>query len=228
MCSKPSLLLTMFFLLLSLSIPAAEQAGSDSQGITVPFSWIRVVPYEASQGELRRLYDVVGGASGNIDNVVKVHSLRPHTLEGHYTLYRSVLHDPSNQLPAWLLETLGVYTSLLNHGDYSVAHHALGLRRALNQDTRTDAILEALESDQPDMAFSGKELALLLYARQLTLTPRHIEKADIERLRSAGATDGEILEANQVVSYFNYANRVLNGLGVTTEGDVLGTSPRTR
>ena len=53
MCSKPSLLLTMFFLLLSLSIPAAEQAGSDSQGITVPFSWIRVVPYEASQGELR-------------------------------------------------------------------------------------------------------------------------------------------------------------------------------
>ncbi|MEC7767911.1 MAG: alkylhydroperoxidase, partial [Acidobacteriota bacterium] len=33
---------------------------------------------------------------------------------------------------------------------------------------------------------------------------------------------------NQVVAYFNYANRVLNGLGVTTEGDVLGTSPRTR
>ena len=228
MCFRPRLLLATLFSLVSLTASAAGQLENDSQGIAVPFSWIRVVPYEASQGELRRLYDIVGGASGNIDNVGKVHSLRPHTLEGHYTLYRAVLHDPANQLPAWFLEALGVYTSLLNHGHYSVAHHALGFRHALNQNERADTILEALESDQPDSAFAGKELALLRYARQLTLTPGHIEKGDVERLRSAGATDGEILEVNQVVAYFNYANRVLNGLGVTTEGDVLGTSPRTR
>ena len=228
MCFRPRLLLATLFSLVSLTASAAGQLENASQGIAVPFSWIRVVPYEASQGELRRLYDIVGGASGNIDNVVKVHSLRPHTLEGHYTLYRAVLHDPANQLPAWFLEALGVYTSLLNHGHYSVAHHALGFRHALNQNERADTILEALESDQPDSAFAGKELALLRYARQLTLTPGHIEKGDVERLRSAGATDGEILEVNQVVAYFNYANRVLNGLGVTTEGDVLGTSPRTR
>ena len=228
MCFRPRLLLATLFSLVSLTASAAGQLENDSQGIAVPFSWIRVVPYEASQGELRRLYDIVGGASGNIDNVVKVHSLRPHTLVCHYTLYRAVLHDPANQLPAWFLEALGVYTSLLNHGHYSVAHHALGFRHALNQNERADTILEALESDQPDSAFAGKELALLRYARQLTLTPGHIEKGDVERLRSAGATDGEILEVNQVVAYFNYANRVLNGLGVTTEGDVLGTSPRTR
>ena len=41
----------------------------------------------------------------------------------------------------------------------------------------------------------------------------------------AGADDGEILEANQVCAYFNYSNRLLNGLGVTTEGDTLGLSP---
>ena len=43
-----------------------------------------------------------------------------------------------------------------------------------------------------------------------------------EALRSAGWTDGEILEINQIVGYFNYVNRLLNGLGVTTEGDVVG------
>jgi hypothetical protein len=67
-------------------------------------AWIRVIPYEESEGELRRIYDVVKGASGNVDNVVKVHSLRPHTLEGHYALYRSVLHHPGNEMPPWLLE----------------------------------------------------------------------------------------------------------------------------
>ena len=50
-------------------------------------------------------------------------------------------------------------------------------------------------------------------------------ETDIEVLREAGAEDGEILEANQVCAYFNYSNRLLNGLGVTTEGDSIGLSP---
>jgi uncharacterized protein YciW len=40
-----------------------------------------------------------------------------------------------------------------------------------------------------------------------------------------GITDGEVLEINQVVSYFNYANRMVLGLGITTYGDTLGLSP---
>ena len=44
----------------------------------------------------------------------------------------------------------------------------------------------------------------------------------IDALREAGCDDGEILEVNQVCAYFNYSNRLLNGLGVTTEGDVIG------
>jgi uncharacterized peroxidase-related enzyme len=191
-------------------------------------AWIRVVPYEESEGELRRIYDVVKGASGNLDNVVKVHSLRPHTLEGHYALYRSALHHPGNEMPAWLLETLGVYTSLLNGCGYSAAHHSEGLRLALADDARFDKVHQALSVDRPEDAFSGKELALLRYAKRLTLAPKQLNRGDVEAMRAAGASDGEILEANQVVSYFNYANRVLNGLGVTTEGDVLGTSPRTK
>jgi len=195
---------------------------------TAEVAWIRVVPYEESEGELRRIYDRVKGASGHLDNVVKVHSLRPHTLEGHYALYRSVLHHAENEMPPWLLESLGVYTSLLNGCTYSAAHHFEGLRLALADDSRFEGIHEALSGDRPEDAFSGRELALLRYAKKLTLVPNQLNKSDIEALRAAGANDGEILEANQVVSYFNYANRVLNGLGVTTEGDVLGTSPRTR
>ncbi len=192
-------------------------------------AWIRVIPYEESDGELRRIYDVVKGASGNVDNVVKVHSLRPHTLEGHYALYRSVLHHPENEMPAWLLEALGVYTSLLNGCEYSAAHHSEGLRVALADDTRFERIQGRFRRiDQLEVVFAGKELELLRYAKKLTLAPNHLNRKDVEILRTAGASDGEILEANQVVSYFNYANRVLNGLGVTTEGDVLGTSPRTK
>ena len=64
--------------------------------------------------------------------------------------------------------------------------------------------------------------ALLKYAEKLTLKPGEMEQADVQALKDAGVPDGEILEANQIIGYFNYVNRCLNGLGVTTEGDIVG------
>ena len=44
-------------------------------------------------------------------------------------------------------------------------------------------------------------------------------------MRKSGLDDGEILEINQLVSYFNYVNRMVVGLGVNTDGDIIGLSP---
>ena len=44
----------------------------------------------------------------------------------------------------------------------------------------------------------------------------------MEAAQAVGATDGEILEVNQVCAYFCYSNRTLNGLGVTLAGDAVG------
>ena len=188
-------------------------------------SWIRVIGYAESAGYLRQLYDRVKGPDGAIDNVMKVHSLRPHTMEGHSALYKSVLHHAGNTSPRWWLEAVGLYTSLLNRCAYSAAHHFAGLSRLLDDQLRADAIYRALAADDPAAVFAGKERALLGYARKLTLAPGEMEPGDVARVREAGATDEEIFEANQVVAYFSYSNRLLNGLGVTTDGDVLGLSP---
>lgn len=188
-------------------------------------SWIGSIPYEASTGRLRTLYDRVRGPGGEIDNILRVHGLRPHTLEGHMALYKNVLHHSGNRLPKWLLETLGVYVSLLNGCAYCVEHHLAGLRRLLGDDARARAVREALERDAPEEAFGGRELAALRYARALTRHPAGMQPSSVAALREAGLDDGEILEVNQVVSYFAYANRTVLGLGVTTDGDVLGLSP---
>ena len=66
------------------------------------------------------------------------------------------------------------------------------------------------------------EIEMLKYANKLTLSIQNMEKNDVEKLRVIGIIDGEILEVNQVVAYFNYSNRLLNGLGVSTSGDVVG------
>lgn len=186
------------------------------------YAWIQVIEPPAADGRLKELYDVVKTPHGSVDNVMKVHSLRPETMNGHVVLYRSVLHHPDITLPLWFLECVASYVSVINRCEYSLSHHFMNTRRLLKDEHRADAILAALRDRRIAAEFDGKELALLDYAGKLTATPGDMVETDVSACRDAGATDGEILEVNQVCAYFNYSNRLLNGLGVTTEGDNIG------
>lgn len=183
---------------------------------------IKMVPLEEATGYLREMYEKVKTPHGTVDNVMRVHSLRPRTMEGHVVLYRSVLHSPDNTLPLWLLELVASYTSIINQCAYSLTHHFANARRLLQDERRADAIYDALIAQQPEGQFAGKELAILRYTGKLTAAVGRMNPDDVAALRAAGCSDGEILEVNQVCAYFNYSNRLLNGLGVTTEGDVIG------
>jgi uncharacterized peroxidase-related enzyme len=185
-------------------------------------SWIRTIDRAAAQGRLRALYERLQGPGGRIDNIMKAHALRPHTLNGHMSLYRSVLHHQGNRLPREWLETLGVYVSHLNRCSYCVEHHFAGLRKLLDDDVRAHQIREALESGELAGAFDEREQAMLRYARELTRQPPAVVQGQVEALREVGLEEGEILEVNQVVAYFAYANRTALGLGVTTAGEALG------
>ena len=185
-------------------------------------AWIRMIPDEAADEPLREALALARTPHGTVDNVMRVHSLRPSTLRGHVVLYRAVLHDEANTLPPWLQETISSYVSILNDCAYSLANHWANARHLIGDEARADAIEAALKARRPQDAFEGAELALLAYAEKLTLAPGAMLEADIAALRAAGLGDGEILEANQIVCYFNYVNRSLNGLGVSTEGDIVG------
>jgi len=188
-------------------------------------TWISTIPYRRAGGRLKKLYDRIKGPGDNVDNIMLAHSLRPHTMEGHMALYKTVLHHPRNNLDKAFLETIGVYVSLLNRCSYCVEHHFAGLKRLLEDDERAAAIRDALELDEPSAAFSGRELAGLQYAAQLTTEPANLAATDVDALRKSGLEDGEILEINQVSAYFAYANRTVLGLGIDSEGDIIGLSP---
>ncbi len=188
-------------------------------------TWIATIGRAAATARLRETYDRIAGPRGTIDNILMAHSLRPHTLIGHLGLYKAVLHHSQNQLPVAFLETIGVQVSHLNGCAYCVDHHSAGLRKLLGDDHRHASVIAAISAGRLDEAFTGRELAALDYTRRLTESPGSISEVDIETLRAAGFEDGEILEINQVAAYFAYANRTVLGLGVTTDGDDLGTAP---
>ncbi|OFV98719.1 MAG: hypothetical protein A3H94_05440 [Acidobacteria bacterium RIFCSPLOWO2_02_FULL_60_20] len=66
-----------------------------------------------------------------------------------------------------------------------------------------------------------KDRVLLRFARKLNDIPREISAADIDELRLAGFTDQNIFDVVVIVAYFNFMNRVADGLGVVPEPEKL-------
>ena len=64
---------------------------------------------------------------------------------------------------------------------------------------------------------SDVDRGLCDYAHKLTLTPSKITESDIVRLREVGLSDSAISDAAHVIAFFNYINRLADGLGVDLE-----------
>lgn len=81
-------------------------------------AFIEYVPYEQAGPELEPLYkrfwdDELQG----IDNILRIHSLNPKSLEGHYDYYRHIMRGPS-PLSRPQREMIAVVVSALNHCHY--------------------------------------------------------------------------------------------------------------
>lgn len=76
----------------------------------------------------------------------------------------------------------------------------------------------SLTPDRRDEEIPPRLRAIFEYAEKLTKSPSEVGREDIERLHSAGLDDRAILDLAQIVSYFNFVNRMAEGLGVEIEG----------
>lgn len=182
-------------------------------------SWITTILASNAQGRLAESYRGLVRPNGEVANILSIHSLRPHTLEGHLALYKATLGHGSNSLPRQLIESVAIYVSALNGCSYCVRHHFDDLREILKDDGMADDCFVALTTDTLETAFDGGELAALRYARKLTVSPANMVENDLHEMRESGFGDGEILEINQAACYTAYANRTVLGLGVTLHGE---------
>ncbi len=80
-------------------------------------AWIRVITPAEATGELKALYERVGGTSGSVDNILTIHSLNPASLRSHYDLYRQCMFGPS-ELSRAQREMVAVVVSVTNRCHY--------------------------------------------------------------------------------------------------------------
>ena len=134
-------------------------------------AWISMIGDADADPTLRAALDFARTPHGTVDNVMRVHSHRPNTMNGHVVLYRAALHDDANTLATWLQETIASYVSVLNDCTYSYANHWKNAAHLIADPVRADAIEAALKARRPEDVFAEAELALLQYAEKLTTGP---------------------------------------------------------
>lgn len=80
-------------------------------------AWIKVLSESEAAGKLKDLYKKLTAPWGGVDNILKIHSLNPASLDVHYQLYRTLMRG-SKDLPKAKREMIAVTVSALNHCVY--------------------------------------------------------------------------------------------------------------
>jgi len=83
--------------------------------------------------------------------------------------------------------------------------------------TLDESLSEAIKKDYRTADLDASDRVMLDYVAKVTLTPARVQREDVEALRAAGFDDRAILQINLIASWFNYINRVADGLGVGRE-----------
>lgn len=95
-----------------------------------------------------------------------------------------------------------------------MSHHGEALRRLV----KDESLALQLKEDYTRASLKAVDRAILDYAVKLTRTPGQVTPADVEALHETGLKDRAILDVAQVTAYFNFVNRLAQGLGVRLEG----------
>lgn len=176
-------------------------------------AFIDIIEDEEATGSLKKIYDELKEKRGKLARIHKAQSLHPETITAHMDLYMSVMFGRS-PLSRARREMIGVVVSALNECQYCQLHHG----EALNHYWKDEQKIVKLRSDFSQLDLGDIDHQLCKLAQTLTRQPGQVdEERDIAPLRNLGLSDRAILDAVLVISYFNFVNRIVQGLGIETD-----------
>ncbi len=175
-------------------------------------AYIKTISEDDAEGDLFAMYDELQKQRGRISNVMRIQSLHPKAMRRHLDLYMEIMYG-KGPLKRLERELMAVVVSAANGCAYCVTHHA----DALQKYAKDEAWTKQVAQDWTQATMDAQQQALCTYAQQLTKAPAEGRQSAVEGLRQAGFDDEQILLATEIVSYFNFVNRMVHGLGVELE-----------
>ncbi len=172
-------------------------------------TFIKTISPDNADDELKKVYDDLVEKRGKIAEVHKIQSLNPEALTAHMDLYMTIMFGES-PLKRYQREMLGVVVSVVNRCEYCIKHHEQALLAYWKDKGKTSQLI----SDRSQIDLSEAERVLCDLAVKLTQNENPDYSGDIAQLQKSGLSDRAVLDAVQVIAYFNFVNRLVLGLGV--------------
>lgn len=162
---------------------------------------------DQAKGQTKELLDAVKAKFKIVPNLTRVMANSPAVLQG-YLSFSGALAGGS--LDPKLREQIAVEVADQNSCQYCLsAHTAIGKMTGLS-----DAELEMARSAS---SASPKTTAALQFAKQLVTSKGQVSDAELEAVRHAGYTDGEIAEIIAHVALNIFTNYFNNAAGVEVD-----------
>lgn len=166
-------------------------------------SRIQPVNHEQSTGKVKELLDGVQAKLGMTPNMMRAMAQSPAVLEGYLNFSGAL---GGGKLPAKLREEIALAVGEANRCEYCVAAHtAIGGMVGLH----ADEIAAARQSSSIDT----KQDAALKFARTLSTKRGEVTDAEVQAVKDAGYSEGEVAEIiahvalNVFTNYFNIATQ---------------------
>jgi uncharacterized peroxidase-related enzyme len=176
---------------------------------------IKVIQEEEATGLLKDIYTDLIAKRGKLAEVHKILSLNPKTIISHMELYMDIMYGQS-PLSRAQRELMAVVVSIANNCLYCTQHHAAALEALWKDEQKVKDLVAGKEIE----GLKEVDYLLIKLAKTLTAAPSGEEKNIwVDKLKSLGIDDRSILDANLVIAYFNFVNRIILGLGINLEED---------
>ncbi|MEX2346529.1 MAG: peroxidase-related enzyme [Balneolaceae bacterium] len=177
--------------------------------------FINVIDFENAEGELKNIYENIIRKRGKLAEVHKIQSLNPESIIRHMDLYMTIMFGKS-PLKRSQREMMAVVVSAINDCEYCRLHHGEALHRYWKNE---ENVLQ-LGRDYRKLELKTNDLLLCDLAERVTRLPADSDfEESTQALKKGGMTDRAILDAVLVISYFNFVNRLVIGLGVEPSPD---------
>ena len=173
-----------------------------------------IIP-ENAEGIVHAEYEKGVRRSGRVYNILKIMSRSPEALQASMRMYLVIMFGESD-LSRAQREMLATVVSQTNNCFYWIESHGEDFRAEVKDDTLADQLKQNWKTAELD----DSDRSLCQWAEKLTKSPDKMTQADVDLLKEKRFSQSAISDAAQVISYFNYINRIADGLGVDLEPEM--------
>ncbi len=167
------------------------------------------VPDTASlDADLQKYFHKCQEKLGLVPNVLRAYAFRPARLRNFISMYNELMLSEDSGLSNLEREMIAVVVSSCNRCYYCLIAHGQAVRE-LSGDPQLG---EMLVSNYRVAPLPPRQRAMLDFAHRLTTTPEAIGEAELQALRDAGFWEADLFDICEVVSFFNYSNRMAAAL----------------